>query len=125
MKKLILLLALVVTVSMAHAQRGGKSPEQRAARFTKILTKTLNLTADQASQVNAIYLTQTTKVDSLKNNRSPDVRLNQLTMKTILLATHVHVMAILNDTQKQQYTEWENSLKERQKARKDTIGARQ
>jgi hypothetical protein len=125
MKKLVLLLALVVTVTMAHAQRGEKSPEQRAARFTKILTKTLSLTADQATQVNAIFLIQTTKVDSLKNNRSPDVRLNQLTMKTILLATHVHVMALLNDTQKQQYTEWENSLKERQKAKQQTVGARE
>jgi len=125
MKKLILLTALVVPVSMAHAQRGEKSPEQRAARFTKILTKTLNLSADQATQVNAIFLTQTTKVDSLKNNRSPDVRLNQLTMKTILLATHVHVMALLNDSQKQQYTEWENSLKDRQKAKQQTIGARE
>jgi hypothetical protein len=125
MKKLILLTALVVTVSMAHAQRGEKSPEQRAARFTKILTKTLNLSTDQATQVNAIFLTQATRVDSLKNNRSPDVRLNQLTMKTILLATHLHVMAILNDSQKQQYTEWENSLKERQKAKQQPIGARE
>ena len=47
-----------------------------------------------------------------------------MTEKTILLTTHEHMMAILNDTQKQQYTDWENSMKERKMAKKDTIGAR-
>jgi len=124
MKKLILLLALVATVAMTRGQATEKSPDQRAKHITKMLQKRLNLTADQATQVNAIYLTQATKVDSLKANRSPDKKLNHLTMKTILLTTHERMIAILNDSQKQQYTDWENSVKERQKAKKDTIGAR-
>jgi hypothetical protein len=124
MKKIILLLALVVTVSLAHAQQAKKAPDQRAAHITKQLQKRLNLTADQANQVNAIYLTQATKMDSLKANRSPDKKLNHMTEKIILLTTHEHMMAVLNDTQKQQYTDWENSMKERKMAKKDTIGAR-
>ena len=124
MKKLILLLALAATVALAHAQQAKKSPDQRAAHITKMLQKRLNLTADQANQVNAIYLTQATKIVSLKANRSPDKKLNRMTEKTILLTTHEHMMAILNDTQKQQYTDWENSMKERKMAKKDTIGAR-
>jgi hypothetical protein len=126
MRKLILLVAFVAaSATFAHAQMGQISPDQRAAHITKILQKRLNLTAGQAQQVNAIYLTQATKMDSLKTNRSPDKKLNRLTERTIVLSTHEHMMAILNDTQKQQYTEWENAVKERKKAKKDTVGARQ
>jgi hypothetical protein len=124
MKKLILLLAFVAVAAAAHAQQAPKPPGQRAARITKVLTKRLNLTADQATQVNAIYLTQATKVDSVRNNQSPDKKLNRLTMKTIVMSTHQRMMALLNDTQKQQYTEWESSMKERKMAKKDTVGAR-
>ena len=124
MKKLILLLALAATVAIAHAQQAKKSPDRRAAHITKQLQKRLNLTAEQANQVNAIYLTQATKMDSLKSNQSPDKKLNRMTMKTIVMSTHQHMMALLNDTQKQQYTAWENSIKGRKMAKKDTVGAR-
>ncbi len=124
MKKLMLLMALVAMVAMAHAQPAQKSPDERAARITKMLTKRLNLTADQATQVNAIYLTRATKVDSLRSNQSPDKKLNRLTMKTIVMSTHQRMMAVLNDSQKQQYTAWENSMKEHKTAKKDTVGAR-
>ncbi|HZY35669.1 MAG TPA: hypothetical protein VFE53_03410 [Mucilaginibacter sp.] len=125
MKKLILLVAFMATLAAAIAQPAQKSPEVRAAHITKMLQKRLNLTADQAKQVNDIYLTQATKLDSLRSNLSPDKRLNRLTGRTIVMTTHQNVMAILNDAQKQQYTAWENSIKERQKAKRDTIGARQ
>jgi hypothetical protein len=124
MKKLMLLMALVAMVAMAHAQPAQKSPDERAARITKMLTKRLNLTADQATQVNAIYLTRATKVDRLRSNQSPDKKLNRLTMKTIVMSTHQRMMAVLNDSQKQQYIAWENSMKERKTAKKDTVGAR-
>ena len=126
MKKLMLLVAFVAaSATFAHAQMAKKSPDQRAAHITKMLQKRLNLSAVQAQQANAIYLTQATKMDSLKRNQSPDKKLNHLTARTIMLSTHEHIMAILNDTQKRQYTEWENAVKERKKAKKDTVGARQ
>ena len=125
MKKLMLLFAFVAMSAMfAHAQKEKKSPDQRAAHITKMLQKRLNLTAGQAQETNAIYLAQATKMDSLKSNQSPDKKLDRLTERTIMMSTHLQMMAILNDTQKQQYTEFENALKERKKAKKDTVGAR-
>ena len=124
MKKLTILAACLALAMMVHAQQPNKAPDQRAAHITKQLQKRLNLTAERATQVNAIYLAQATKMDSLKSNQSPDSKLNRITAKTILMSTHERMMAILNDTQKQQYTEWENNMKERKMAKKDTVGAR-
>ena len=125
MKKLILLAAIVLgSVLAASAQVTEKSPEQRAAHMTKMLQKRLNLTADQAQQINAIYLTQATRIDSLKTNKSPDQKLNRMSARTITMATHEHVMAILNDQQKQQFTALEASMKEKRMAKRDTVGVK-
>ncbi len=124
MKKLTILAALLAMVAMVHAQQPKKAPDQLSAHITKQLQKRLNLTAEQATQVNTIYLAQATKMDSLRSNQSPDKKLNRLTARTILMITHERMMAILNDTQKLRYTEWENSVKERKMAKKDTVGAR-
>jgi thiamine biosynthesis lipoprotein ApbE len=126
MKKLILMAAFITaSVLIASAQMTGKKPEQRAAHVTKVLQKRLNLTDGQAQQVNAIYFTQATRMDSLKSNPSEDKRLNRLTAHTITLTTRLHVMAILNESQKQQFTQWEEMVKQRQKAKRDTVGVRE
>ena len=126
MNRTFVIIALICLSSqLLKAQGTTKKSDESAAHFTKMLTKRLNLTTDQAQQINAIYLTQATRFDSLKANPSQNQRLNRLTMRSITLSTRQHVMAILNDTQKQEYTQWEEGLKERQKARRDTIGEKQ
>jgi len=125
MKKLILLAAIVIgSVLAASAQVTEKSPEQRAAHMTKVLQKRLNLTAGQAQQINAIYITQATRMDSLKTNKSPDQKLNRMSARTITMTTHERVMAILNDQQKQQFTALEASIKEKRMAKRDTVGVK-
>jgi hypothetical protein len=125
MRKLILIVAFFAgTAVMASAQPAQKTPEQRAAHMTKMLTKRLGLTPDQAQQVNAIYFTQATRMDSLKANKSADLRLNRLTVHTITMATQQRVIAILNDNQKQQFIALETAMKEkRQQAKQDSVGA--
>jgi protein CpxP len=124
MKKLILLAAFfIASASIASAQRAQKSPEQRADHMTKSLTKKLGLSPDQAQQVHSLYLTQATRLDSLKTNLSPDKKLNHMSARTITLNTRQQVMAILNDTQKKQFADVESMAKQRKMAKKDTIGA--
>ena len=119
MKKLLLILSFIIGLSvMANAQITQKSPEQRAAHITKVLSKRLNLTADQASQINSAFLNQATRMDSLKNNPSIDQKINNLTRRSILLFTQKEVISVLNDEQKKQFIEWEKMKKEKHNEKK-------
>jgi Tfp pilus assembly protein FimT len=119
MKKLMLMVCLIAGMSMtASAQISKKSPEQRAAHHTKALQKKLNLTAAQATQVNAAFLTQATRMDSLKHNQSADKKENKLTAKSIRLSTKKQVVAVLSDEQKTKFAAFEKQKKEKHKERK-------
>ncbi|MCR8561782.1 hypothetical protein KXD93_29265 [Mucilaginibacter sp. BJC16-A38] len=124
MKKLILMLCLLAGFSgMANAQLTNKSPEQRAAHRTKALQKKLNLSQEQATTVQAAFLTQATRMDSLKNSPATDKKSKQLAARSIMLNTKKKIVAVLNDEQKQKFVAWEKARKERQKGkqmRKDT-----
>jgi hypothetical protein len=122
MKKLILVASFIVGLNvMAHAQITQKSPEQRAGHITKVLQKRLNLTADQANQVNTAFLAQATRMDSLKSNLSTDKKENHLTAKRIMLTTKKQVYSVLNDTQKQQFAAWEKMRKEKHKEKQESL----
>jgi len=108
MKKMLLMLSFLVGVSVAaKAQFLKKSPEQRANHITRVLQKKLNLTADQSVKIKFTFLTQATRMDSLKSNLSPDKKTNRLTAKLILLGTQKNVMAVLDDNQQKQFIKWE------------------
>jgi hypothetical protein len=119
MKKLLALLSFIALFNMAaKAQLTEKSPEQRAAHITKALSKRLNLTAAQATQVNTAFLSQATRMDSLKTNLSQDKKLNSLTRRSIVLATEKQVLSVLNDDQKKQFMAWEQMKKDKHKQMK-------
>ncbi|WP_428329746.1 hypothetical protein [Mucilaginibacter sp.] len=119
MKKLILVVSFITGLSvLAHAQITKKSPDQRAGHLTKVLQKKLNLTADQATQVNTIFFNQANRMDSLKSNPSADKKDNQLAVRSIRLATQKQVLSVLNDEQKQQFVAWEKMRKEKHKEKK-------
>jgi len=120
MKKLILVLSFITGLTaMANAQMTRKSPEKRATHMTKVLQKKLSLSPEQASQVNIAFLTQATRMDSLKSNRSADKKANHLTARVIRLSTQKQVMAVLDDTQKQKFVQWEKMRRERHKEKRE------
>ena len=122
MKKLILMVSFIAgSVLMANAQLVQKSPEKRAAHITKKLQKTLGLNPDQAQQVNAAFLTRVTRMDSLKMNHSADKKENRQAEKEIFMSAEQSVMAVLNDTQKQQFLAWEKVQKERHMQKKESM----
>jgi len=119
MKKIFLILSFIIGANaMVNAQLLLKSPDQRAARITRVLQKKLNLTADQASQINVVFLGQATRMDSLKNNLSTDSATNRLTRRSIFLTGQRQVMSILNDDQRKQYLAWEQMRKEKHMQKK-------
>ena len=103
---------------MANAQVVSKrSPEKRAAHITKALTKKLNLTQEQASKVNTVFLAQAARMDSLRSNKSTDKKANQLAAHSIKLDARKQVVAILNDDQKVKFAAWEKHHRRHHKER--------
>ncbi|SHN06970.1 hypothetical protein [Mucilaginibacter sp. OK098] len=126
MKKLILLVSFITGLSlMAGAQITKKSPEQRAAHLTKALQKRLNLSQDQATQVHTVFLTEVTRMDSLKSNPSSNKKANQLSAKSIKLEAKKQVIAVLNDSQNQKFAAWEKMRKEKHKQKQAQRDAEQ
>ena len=123
MKKLILIACLVIgSAYMAGAQvLTQKSPDQRAVNQTKALQKRLNLTPQQAEQANAIFLTQATRMDSLKANPSIDKKTDGITRRTILLTSASKINAILTPDQQQAFQQLMAEKKEKIKARKQAV----
>jgi hypothetical protein len=122
MKKIILMLSFIIGISVvANAQDHHKSPEQRAQHMTRRLTKMLKLSQEQAAQVNTVFMQQATRMDSLKSNMSADRKANHLTRRSIMLSTKQQVVAVLNDSQKQQFMAWEKMRKERHKEKRPPV----
>jgi Spy/CpxP family protein refolding chaperone len=127
MKKLILIISFVSgTLIMANAQTSAiptmqKTPEQRAAHVTKALQKRLNLTVDQAQQVNTIFFTRATRMDSLKNNLSVDKRLNHLSAHSIALASKQQLFTVLTPDQQKQFLAWQQMRKNRHMQKTETV----
>lgn len=116
------MLSFVIGIGMAaNAQGHHKSPEQRAQHMTRRLKKMLNLSPEQASQVNAVFMKQAARMDSLKSSPSADKEANHLTRRTIMLSTKQQVAAVLTDTQKQQFMAWEKMRKERHKEKRPQV----
>ncbi|MDB5091411.1 MAG: hypothetical protein JWR09_5405 [Mucilaginibacter sp.] len=116
MKKLILIASFIIGIGfMVSAQVTKKTPEQRAAHQTKALQKRLNLSQEQATQVHTVFLTEITRMDSLKSNLSNDKKANQLNAKSIKLEAKKQVIAVLNDSQKQKFATLEKMRKEKHK----------
>jgi hypothetical protein len=122
MKKLILAASFIIgSIVMAQAQITQKSPEQHARHMTKVLQKRLNLSPDQALQINTVMLNRATRMDSLKNNLSADKKENHLAARSIMLSTQRQVLAVLDDNQKQKFMEWEKMRKEKHREKERDV----
>lgn len=104
MKKLILAIALITGLStLANAQeKASKPPAQKAEHKTQTLQKKLNLNAAQTKQVNAIFLTEATRLDSLKANKAGK-KANKTVHKAIEAQTDQKLNAVFTADQKKTY----------------------
>ena len=125
MKKLMLVLSFITgSILMANAQMAQKSPEQRAKHMTKRLQKKLALSQDQAKQIDAIFITQATRMDSLNAHRSADKKENRLAARSIMLSSEKNIAAVLNGAQQQQFMDLLKARKEKHKERMETPGTK-
>ena len=118
MKRVVLMLAVVMTTISAFAQDGKpkKNAEQRATRYVKELTTELSLTADQSSKIKAVQLESFTKLDTLKAKANAgDKKAGKKEAKATTEAATVSIKAILTDTQKAKFDAWVEAKKEKMK----------
>lgn len=116
MKRFVLIMSFIIGLSVvANAQFMKRSPEKRAAHMTRKLQKKLNLSLEQAKEVNALLFTQATRMDSLKSVTSTDKKAKHLAARSIRLETKKRIVAVLTEEQKQRFMAWEKARKERHK----------
>ena len=113
---MITLVAGLSAATYAHGDK--KSPDQRAKHMTKVLQHKLNLTADQATQVNAVLFAQASQMDSLNINKTVDRKANHFAKRTIMMATDQKLSSILNADQLKGYDAWKAARKEKMHGKK-------
>lgn len=121
MKKVFMMIALVAGLGVfANAQeKTPATPELRAAKQTKVLTKQLNLTNSQITQVNAVLLEQGRGLDSLKALKGTnDKKEQRYSHKLIRDNAQAKLEAILTSEQKTKYLAFVEAQKEKKAARK-------
>ncbi|HMG08340.1 MAG TPA: hypothetical protein VK609_07505 [Mucilaginibacter sp.] len=126
MKRLTLVIAFITSLSvLANAQqKTDKTPAQKAAHKTENLQKKLKLTAGQTKQVNAIFLTEATRSDSLKAHSSKaDKKASKITHKAIEAQTDKKLNAILTADQKKAYASLKQAKKEKHDKKKADAAA--
>ena len=117
------MLFIIVTAFnvVANAQIAQKSPEKRAAHMTRALQKRLNLTADQSSQINSGFLTQVTRMDSLKGSQLTDKRAFNYSRKQIMHSSRQQIMSVLSSDQQKQFMELKKAKKEKHFEKKSAM----
>lgn len=121
---LVLTGVLAITGSAAFAQSdatpqqspataaGGRhrmSPDEQLAR----MTKTLNLTPDQATQIKPILLDRQQQMEALHQDQSMSQEDKMAKMKSLRADSNTKIEAVLNDTQKQQFEQMQARQQQR------------
>jgi protein CpxP len=92
---------------MGH--RGMMSPDEQAAQ----LTKKLNLTADQESQIKPILVNRQQQMEALHQDQSMSQQDKMAKMKSLRDDSNTKIEAVLNDTQKQQFEQMQAQQQQR------------
>ncbi|SEO86969.1 hypothetical protein [Mucilaginibacter sp. OK283] len=122
MKKIFMMIAFIAGLGLfAHAQEKAKAtPALRAAKQTKVLTKQLNLSNSQITQVNAVLLEQGKSLDSLKALKGTnDKKEQRYSHKQIRDNAQTKLEAIFTAEQKTKYLAFVEAQKQKKAARKE------
>ena len=89
-----------------------KTPEQRAEKRTEMLTKKLDLTADQQVKVAQINQSTAKEVDAIKNNNSLSKEDKKTQLKQLRDNKHQELRSVLNSDQQQKFDKIEEKREE-------------
>jgi protein CpxP len=102
---------------------GHRGPGQREEHQIEFLTKKLNLTPDQVTQVKAIDDESRTQMMALRQDSSTPQADKKAKMMDIHKASQAKIRAVLTDDQKTQYDALQAQMKERRESREGGQGA--
>lgn len=106
MNKVLLLLALTITLTInGHAQKT-LSPAERAARQLTMLQKKLGLNEDQVIKLRIVLVNREATLDSLHSNPSGDKKTDNQTRRAINEDADGKTFAILTTDQQALYAKW-------------------
>ncbi|MBS1660580.1 MAG: hypothetical protein JST68_05970 [Bacteroidetes bacterium] len=94
------------------------TPTQRVDRQLNTLTKKLNLTPDQVTQLRPILLNQAMTMDSLRTHPSGNRRSDMTGRREVLQDTDSKIEALLTDDQKKLYQEWKEEQRKTMQRRR-------
>jgi Spy/CpxP family protein refolding chaperone len=94
---------------MAPGMRHGMSADEQLAR----MTKDLNLTPDQATQIKPILVDRQQQMMTLHQDQSMSQDDKMAKMKSLREDSNTKIAAVLNDTQKQQFAEMQAKQQQR------------
>jgi len=94
---------------MAPGMHHGMSADEQLAR----MTKDLNLTSDQATQIKPILVNRQQQMQTLRQDLSMSQEDKMAKMKSLREDSNTKIEAVLNDTQKQQFAEMQAKQQQR------------
>jgi len=100
--------------------RGG--PREMEARRMEMLTKQLNLTADQQTQAKAIFEASRQQMEALRNDTATAPQDKRPKMMSIRQEESAKFKALLTDEQKTKYADMEAKMRERGEERRGPGG---
>ena len=117
-KAMILLAAVLLWLSPAHAQEKQKmSAEQRAAKITEWMKTNLKLSDEQLTKVDEINKRYAMKVDDIRKS-TPDKKEKKSSMKALDKDKDGELKAVLSDDQFKSYLAKKEEMKEEMKQKK-------
>lgn len=118
MKKLLIVCGLLFSViTFAKAQGQQQTPEERAKNNTTRLAEKLNLTDDQKTKVEAIFLDQAKASVKLREEAAGDRDAMRTKMQKLNEETNTKISALLTDDQKKAFEAWKTEQQENMRRR--------
>lgn len=100
MKKIGIVIMLLLSTTVFFAQNNQRmTPKERQAKTIERLTKSLELSDTQVTQVTAFYDTETTKMEALRSNKGSDREQMREDMKQLTEDTDASITTILTEEQ--------------------------
>jgi periplasmic protein CpxP/Spy len=131
MKKQISILAFSVLFAFGIATAAPQAPDQAQGseqagphqpnpdRQLKMLSKHLNLTADQQNQILPILTDRQQQVQNVRSDNSLSSKDRHVKMREIRDSSDTKIKAVLTDDQKQAFDQMQQQMRERAKQHRD------
>ncbi len=103
------------------APANGQAPHRQMDpdRQVKMLTKKLNLTADQQTQIRSILTDRQQQFESIRNDTSLAPKDRHEKMRSLREESEGKIKAVLTDSQKQTYDQMQQEMRERMQHHRD------